>query len=141
MDLLHNKLVPIKVLIIGNELETRDMLKLTLETGAFEVLEACSGSEGIRAANQVKPEVVILDLQEAVSESGQDRKDLCREIHSVSRATILVLSTQSKPEMVARALDDGADDYLLKPMPGAVLTAHLKKLARRSHGLSPEGFP
>jgi OmpR family two-component system response regulator YxdJ len=57
---------------------------------------------------------------------------MCRQIRSVSRAPILVLSTQSKPEMVVQALDDGADDYLLKPMQGAVLIAHLKKLARRS---------
>jgi DNA-binding response OmpR family regulator len=140
LDLLHNNLVPIKVLIIGDELETRDMLKLALEPGSFEVLGVCSGAEGISAARQVKPEVVILDMQEAAAESEQQRIALCREIRSVSRAPILVLSTQSKPEMIAQTLDDGADDYLLKPMPGAVLTAHLKKLARRSHGLRPEGF-
>jgi PleD family two-component response regulator len=45
---------------------------------------------------------------------------------------ILVLSALNKPGAVAQALDEGADDYLIKPVPSGVLVAHLKNLIRRA---------
>jgi DNA-binding response OmpR family regulator len=44
----------------------------------------------------------------------------------------LVLSVLNKPDAVAKALDEGADDYLIKPVSGGVLIAHLNNLIRRS---------
>jgi DNA-binding response OmpR family regulator len=55
-----------------------------------------------------------------------------KAIRGFSSVPILVLSAVSKPEMVAKALDEGADEYLIKPMPSSVLVAHLKRLARRA---------
>ena len=57
---------------------------------------------------------------------------VCRDIRTFSKIPILVLSAVNNPEAVARALDEGADDYLIKPVPSGVLIAHIKNLIRRS---------
>lgn len=119
---------PTRVLVIDDDTSMTEMLKLLLEPNDFTVFEANSGQEGIKATRRFNPEVVILDLQM----QGVDGWNVCREIRSFSDVPILVLSAISKPGIVAQALDEGADDYLLKPMPSSVLIAHLKKLTRRA---------
>jgi two-component system OmpR family response regulator/two-component system response regulator RstA len=79
-------------------------------------------------AHQLRPDVIVLDLLLP----GVDGWQVCREIRSFSAVPILVLSANSKPGMATIALDQGADDYLLKPTPTNVLVAHLRKLIRRS---------
>ena len=61
-----------------------------------------------------------------------DGWEVCKAIRSFSLVPILVISAINKPGMVAKALDEGADDYMLKPMTSSVLIAHLKRLAWRA---------
>lgn len=117
-----------RILVVDDDQAMTEMLRLVLEPNAFEVHEAHSGPEGIEATRQLNPEVVVLDLLMP----GMDGWEVCKEIRSFSQVPILVLSAISKPGIIARALDEGADDYLLKPMPSSVLIAHLKRLARRA---------
>jgi DNA-binding response OmpR family regulator len=120
--------VQTKVLVIDDDKEMTDMLKVILEPNTFDVVAANSSVLGIDLVRQVKPEVVVLDLLMPDMDGWQ----VCKEIRKFSQVPILVLSAVSKPGMVARALDEGADDYLLKPMPSSMLIAHIKKLARRA---------
>lgn len=117
-----------KVLVIDDDKEMTDMLKVILEPNTFDVVAANNSIVGIDLVRQVKPEVVVLDLLMPDMDGWQ----VCKEIRKFSQVPILVLSAISKPGMVARALDEGADDYLLKPMPSSMLIAHIKKLARRA---------
>ncbi len=117
-----------KVLVIDDDKEMTELLKVILEPNTFEVITANSGQEGIPVLKEQNPDVVLLDLLMPDMDGWQ----VCKEIRTFSQVPILVLSAISKPGMVARALDEGADDFLLKPMPGSVLTAHIKKLARRA---------
>lgn len=117
-----------KVLVIDDDKEMTDMLKVILEPNTFDVVAANNSVVGIDLVRQVKPEVVVLDLLMPDMDGWQ----VCKEIRKFSQVPILVLSAISKPGMVARALDEGADDYLLKPMPSSMLIAHIKKLARRA---------
>lgn len=117
-----------KVLVIDDDKEMTDMLKVILEPNTFDVVAANNSVLGIDLVRQVKPEVVVLDLLMPDMDGWQ----VCKEIRKFSQVPILVLSAISKPGMVARALDEGADDYLLKPMPSSMLIAHIKKLARRA---------
>ena len=117
-----------KVLVIDDDKEMTDMLKVILEPNTFDVVAANSSVLGIDLVRQVKPDVVVLDLLMPDMDGWQ----VCKEIRKFSQVPILVLSAISKPGMVARALDEGADDYLLKPMPSSMLIAHIKKLARRA---------
>jgi DNA-binding response OmpR family regulator len=117
-----------RILVIDDDQAMTEMLRLVLEPNAFDVYEANSGPEGIEATLRINPEVVVLDLLMP----GMDGWEVCREIRTFSQVPILVLSAISKPGIIARALDEGADDYLLKPMPSSVLIAHLKRLTRRA---------
>ena len=123
-----NKAEPIKVLVIDDDDAMTDMLKLILEPKEFEVHIANSGPDGIEATHLINPEVVILDL----IMPDMDGWEVCKAIRSFNQVPILVISAINKPGMVAKALDEGADDYLLKPMTSSVLIAHLKRLSWRA---------
>ena len=123
-----NNAEPTRVLVIDDDADMTEMLRLILEPNAFEVNVSHSGSEGIESARSLNPEVVILDL----SMSDMDSWQACKEIRHFSQVPILVLSAISNPGIVANALDEGADDFLLKPVTSSVLIAHLKRLVWRS---------
>jgi DNA-binding response OmpR family regulator len=117
-----------KLLVIDDDLEMTDLLKTILEPASFTVFTANSGTQGVESTRSLDPDVIILDLLMP----GVDGLQVCREIRKFNQAPILVMSAVSKPGMAARALDEGADDYLLKPAPTSILIAHLKKLTRRA---------
>jgi two-component system KDP operon response regulator KdpE len=115
-------------LVIDDDDAMTDMIKHILEPNSFDVMVANSGPEGIRKSRQNNPEVVILDLLMP----DMDGWEVCKAIREFSQMPILVISAISKPGMVAKALDEGADDYLLKPVTSNVLIANVRRLARRA---------
>lgn len=117
-----------KALVVDDDSEFTDLIKIILEPNAFQVFIANSGKKGVDLAKEVRPDIVILDLYMP----GMDGWQVCKEIRKFSNVPIIILSAINKPGMVARALDAGADDFLLKPMPSEILIAHLKKSIRRA---------
>lgn len=124
---------PKKVLIIDDDLALCEALKLILEPKEFTVASASNGQDGIQLCREWQPDIVVLDLLMP----GMDGWDVAARIRSFSEVPIIVLSAVSKPELIAKALDQGIDEYLIKPVPGSVLAAHLKRLTRRSHTPAP----
>lgn len=124
---------PKKVLIIDDDLALCEALKLILEPKEFIVASASNGADGIRLCQEWQPDIVVLDLLMP----GMDGWEVADRIRSFSDVPIIVLSAVSKPELVAKALNEGIDEYLIKPVPGIVLAAHLKRLTRRSHTPKP----
>lgn len=120
--------VPTRVLVINHDAAMTEMLRLILEPNEFDVNVSHSGRDAIDSARRLTPDVIILDL----SLDDIDGGEVCKEIRTFSQAPILVLSAVSGPGMVAKALDEGADDFLLKPMTSSVLIAHLKRLVWRA---------
>ncbi len=118
-----------KILVIDDDPAMTDLLKLLLMPAAAEVITANSGPEGIRLANEDKPDVITLDLMMPDINGWQ----VCKAIRKVSSIPILILSALDSPGLVAAALDAGADDYLIKPVPSSVLLAHINKLVRRNN--------
>jgi DNA-binding response OmpR family regulator len=117
------------VLVIDNDVALTEILKATLEPEAFEVHTAQEVEEGINAIHRLNPDVIVLDLYLPEKDGWQ----VCRDIRAFSKIPILILSVLNNPEAIAQALDEGADDYLIKPVPSGVLIAHLKNLIRRAH--------
>ena len=115
------------VLVIDNDVAPTDILKASLEPKAFDVHTAHEVEEGINAVRQLTPDVIVLDLYLPEKDGWQ----VCRDIRAFSNTPILILSVLNNPDAIAHALDEGADDYLIKPVPSSVLIAHLKKLVRR----------
>jgi DNA-binding response OmpR family regulator len=117
-----------RVLIIQDENATTDFLKPILEQEMFEVILAHNGQTGIAFASEQDLSAVILDI---MMPDG-DLWEICRQVRNSNNAPIIMLSAMNKPGLVAKALDAGADEFLVKPVPTSILLTHLKRLTRRA---------
>ena len=118
----------LKVLTIDDDPAMTELLTLLLKMHGYDASMANNGEEGLYMLRSTPPDIVILDLMMP----GVDGWQVCSEIRSFSKIPILALSALDSPGMVASALDAGADDYLVKPVPSGVLIAHLNTLTRRA---------
>lgn len=116
-----------KILVIDDDPAMTDLFKLILMSTNADVLTANSGEEGIQMIRNESPDMVILDLMMP----GKDGWQTTQEIREISRVPIMVLSVIDNPGLVARALDAGADDYMIKPANRNTLIAHINNLTRR----------
>jgi two-component system response regulator MtrA len=119
------------ILTIDDDPAITDLLSVILRANGFDVLVANSGEEGVRVAQEKSPRLVILDLMMPDMDGWQ----VCKAIRAFTSVPILILSALDDPSVVASILDAGADDYLVKPVPSAVLVAHLNKITRRTGAL------
>jgi DNA-binding response OmpR family regulator len=128
-----------KVLIIDDDADTPDILRMKLESYGFEVIQALSPADGIEKAREQKPDAVILDFLMPILNG----LDVCKAIRQFSEAPILVLSVIDQPSIAAKILDAGADDYLVKPISDSVLQARLRRVhdRRRSSSSPPRQNP
>jgi DNA-binding response OmpR family regulator len=118
----------IKVLIIDDDVDMTDVLKLVLTTAGFEVESTSSSTQAADLTRQVNPDVILLDLLMP----GMDGWQVCRAIREFSRVPIIILSVFNTPSVLQQAFDAGADDYLTKPVTSGMLIAHINGLVRRS---------
>ena len=117
-----------KVLTIDDDPAMTELLTLLLKTHGYKAITANTGEDGIEMIRKETPDVVILDLMMP----GMDGWQVCKKVRAFSNIPIIIFSALDSPGMVASALDAGADDYLVKPVPSGVLIAHLNKLTRRT---------
>jgi DNA-binding response OmpR family regulator len=122
-----------KILVIDDDPAMTDLLKLLLEPAATDVITANAGPEGIALVRSGNPDVIVLDLMMPDMNGWQ----VCKAVREFSKVPILILSALDSPGLVAAALDAGADDYLIKPVPSSVLVAHIRNLVRRTR-LTPD---
>jgi len=118
----------IRVLVIDDEESIRRALKSILSLRNYDVSLSSSGEDGINAAIETNPEIVILDL----SLPDMDGLDVCRELRTWMTAPILILSVRGNEGDKVTALDLGADDYLTKPFQAGELLARMRAILRRA---------
>ena len=125
-----------KILCIDDDVAMTELTAMLLRTHGFEVITSNIARESIKTVREKQPHAVILDLMMP----DMDGRQVCRAIREFSSVPIVILSALNDPETVASALDSGADDYLVKPVPSDVLAAHLNRLIKRTGKLtmSPE---
>ncbi len=116
------------VLVIDDELQIRRLLRVCLEANGYRVLEAANGQEGISAAAQHRPDVVLLDL----GLPDMDGVTVLKRLREWSQVPVVVLSVRDREEDKIRALDNGADDYVTKPFGTGELLARLRLAMRHS---------
>jgi DNA-binding response OmpR family regulator len=119
--------MPLKVLSIDDDPDMTKLLSLLLDGYGLEVISANVGRLGLELAHSEKPDVIVLDL---MMPGLNDGWALCKAIRSFSRVPIIILSALDDPASIAAGLDAGADDYLVKPVPGNVLVACIHKFTR-----------
>ena len=117
----------IQVLLIDDDPDFSLMLRTLLRGKDFQVRAVFSGEEGIEACRMEPPDVVVCDLLMPKMDGWQ----VCTRIRQFSDVPIMILSALGAPASVARALDAGADDYLIKPVRASLLASRLRALVRR----------
>ena len=123
-----------KILIVDDEPAIRRFLKVSLETEGFQVVPAESAAEALSAAQQVKPDLMILDL----GLPDLDGMDVIRQVRAAGALPIIVLSVRSDEAGKVAALDAGADDYMVKPFGVEELLARVRAALR--HRLQQKGL-
>lgn len=119
-----------RVVVIEDEADIRRFVRVALESEGHEVTEATTLARGLIEAGVRRPDLVVLDL----GLPDGDGVDFVRQFRSWSSSPILVLSARSSEDDKVRALDAGADDYLVKPFGSAELLARTRAhLRRRRH--------
>jgi two-component system KDP operon response regulator KdpE len=119
---------PDTVLIVDDEPKIRALLRDALVTDGVTVIEAATGAEGIGAALESRPQLIVLDL----GLPDMDGVALCIAVREWSTAPIVVLSARHSEEEKTRLLDAGADDYVTKPFGVPELRARIRAQLRRA---------
>jgi DNA-binding response OmpR family regulator len=118
------------VLVIEDELDIRELLRVILERAGLDVVEATTGAEGLRAFYERKPHLVILD----VGLPDLDGWEVLERIRELSDVCVLMLTARATEMEKVRGLRAGADDYLTKPFGRQELVARVEVLLRRGAG-------
>ena len=119
-----------RVLIIEDERALTEVLTYTLRREGYDVAVAHDGQEGLRKAQMLLPDLVILDLMLPVL----DGLEVCRELRAGERTRgvpILMLTARAEETDQVVGFSLGADDYVTKPFSVKVLVQRLKALQRR----------
>ncbi len=117
-----------KVLIVEEEPIILDNLAQHLEREGYEVTAVLRGKEALEIARIEKPDLILLD----VILSGADGLSICRILRRESDVAIILLATHSSDVDHVIGLDNGADDYIVKPFSLSELTARVRAALRRS---------
>ena len=118
----------IKVLIVEDEIGVRLSLEEVLKREGYEVFSAENGEIGIKLFNEIKPDLIILDMLMPVL----DGLEVCKAIRKTDQLTPVIFLTARGDEVdKVIGLELGADDYLTKPFSQRELLARIKANIRR----------
>lgn len=121
-----------KILIVEDDDNIRELLRLYLEREDYEVIEAENGAVGMTRFKADAPDMVLLDIMMPVMDGWQ----LCREIReSGSNKPIIMITAKGETMDKVTGLELGADDYIVKPLEMQEVVARVRALFRR---LAPE---
>src|SRR2546421_2484610 len=128
----------LKVLVIDDEENIIELIKLGLKYEGFQVESASDGSEGLAAAQRMDPNVIILDLMLP----GMDGLEVCRQLRinpTTRDIPILMLTAKDEVQDRVTGLETGADDYLAKPFSFEEFVARIRAILRRQKRSKGEG--
>ena len=114
------------ILIIDDEAQIRKLLQITLESNDYAVTEAAAAKEGMIMAANHPPDLIVLDL----GLPDEDGHSVLKKLREWYTNPILILSVQSSEEDIIKALDNGANDYLVKPFRTGELLARIRSALR-----------
>lgn len=124
-----------EILVVDDEAQIRKLLDITLRTNGYRVNEAQTAREGLIKAANHPPDLILLDIG-LPDGSGHDVLLKLREWFT---NPVIVLSVQSSEEDFVKALDNGANDYLVKPFRTGELLARIRSVLRKN--VSDENNP
>ena len=123
-----------KILIVDDDENICELLRLYLEKDGFEPLVAGDGEKAIEFAQKHNPALILLDIMLPKLDGWQ----VCREIRKFSLVPIIMLTAKGETFDKILGLELGADDYVPKPFDAKELIARIKAVLRRSGALESQ---
>ena len=124
-----------KILVVDDEPDMVEMLKLVLESSSYEVLPAYDGQEGVEKARGARPDAIILDLMMPRKDGFQACKELKGDPATAAIPVLVLTAISEKLSHTKYAKSMGleleAEDYIDKPVDANLLLERLEKLLRR----------
>ncbi len=103
-----------KILVVDDEEDVLDVLRLVLAKSGYEVLTATSGMEGLTQAESQLPDLIVLDIMMQQMDGWEVLK-LLKLDERTSSIPVVILSARVEPKDMIRGLQEGAIDYVTKP--------------------------
>ncbi len=117
-----------KILVVDDETNICELLKLYLEKEGYEVYTANNGSDAVNIFKEVEPDLTLLDIMLPVLDGWQ----VCREIRKFSDKPVIMLTAKAETFDKVLGFELGADDYVVKPFDTKEVMARVKAVLRRS---------
>lgn len=117
------------ILVVDDEPQIRRVMRTTLSSHGYTVLEAKDGPEALEQVRSGRPDLILLD----VNLPGPSGLEICREVRASSDAPIIMLTVRNTERDKVHALDAGADDYVVKPFGVEELLARIRASLRRAN--------
>ena len=121
-----------KILVIDDDPNISDLLKMYFENEGYDVKLASDGMEGLNYFKIFEPDLVLLDIMMPKKDGWQ----VCREIREISPKPVIMITAKGEVFDKVLGLELGADDFLVKPFDMKELSARIKAVLRRynAHG-------
>jgi two-component system phosphate regulon response regulator PhoB len=120
-----------KILVVDDEADIRELVRLNLAREGYEVLDCETGEQALSLSRAQVPDLIVLDLMLP----GMDGLEVCRRLKTEPRTApipIVILTAKGEEADIVAGLEVGADDYVVKPFSGKVLVARVRRLLRKA---------
>lgn len=117
-----------KILVVDDDTNICELLRLYLEKDGYEVSIANDGGEAVKMFQELSPDLMLLDIMLPVLDGWQ----VCREIRKFSDKPIIMLTAKGETFDKVLGFELGADDYVVKPFDAKEIVARVKAVLRRS---------
>ncbi len=117
-----------KILVVDDDKNICELLRLYLEKEGYSVKLAFDGREGLDAFSKFNPDLVLLDVMMPSIDGWQ----VCREIRKTSKCPIMMITAKGETIDKVLGLELGADDYVVKPFDSKEVVARIKAILRRT---------
>ena len=118
-----------KILIVDDDENICELLRLYLEKDGFDTVVAGDGEQAVEYATKYSPDLILLDIMLPKLDGWQ----VCREIRKTSETPIIMLTAKGETFDKILGLELGADDYVSKPFDTKEVIARIKAVLRRTH--------
>ncbi len=117
-----------KILVVDDDTNICELLRLYLEKDGYEVVIANNGGEAVKKFQELSPDLMLLDIMLPVLDGWQ----VCREVRKFSDKPIIMLTAKGETFDKVLGFELGADDYVVKPFDAKEVMARVKAVLRRS---------
>ncbi len=118
-----------KILVVDDEMELVELMKIRLEASGYEVVKAYDGQEGLDTAKLEKPDLILLDIMMPKMD-GYKVCALLKKDARFQKIPVILFSAKAQKEDADLAREVGADLYITKPFEASVLLANIQKLIK-----------